>query len=343
MMNISDEYDDDVWPDWLVDIAVTIDEWVAGSTVMERFRTNVRRWKTEHDARVSDLPRRKRFKRHYNPVEFRPRRRMSISAKYARLAAIHDTICKTAKSINPWGRQIRRRDPAYFEYALAGASYEVLCGYVGDLGDVDREWVVRIIADAGKDLGSGPAERAQELLQRCNRDLRLGKQSIRTETMQGSFMDHSTVVHVHAHVEGSSRIQESTRLAERPSSDEERGGPLQIPGPESKDLTHGETNKLPPSRIRAAAVYDWAIERIEGAKTMPLRDLLPAIINTLDSRIATTPSGTPEEEKLQELRNSLPDNAETFGKYLRDAGIRRYNRRGERAKRVSHFKRRGQV
>lgn len=100
-----------------------------------------------------------------------------------------------------------------------------------------------------------------------------------------------------------------------------------------------DRSNLPPSRLKAAAVYEWAIETIEGADKIPLRDLFPQILNKLDSTIAAKPPGAGEVEKLQQLRDSLPPNSEAFGKYLRDAGIKRYNTQGERIRRMSHFKR----
>ena len=105
----------------------------------------------------------------------------------------------------------------------------------------------------------------------------------------------------------------------------------------------GPTKDLPPSRLKAAAVYEWAIETIDGADKMPLRDLHAAILEELDATIAAKPPGAGEVEKLQELRDSLPDNSETFGKYLRDAGIKKYNANGERAKRISHFRRQSEA
>lgn len=102
-------------------------------------------------------------------------------------------------------------------------------------------------------------------------------------------------------------------------------------------------SELSPSRVKARAVYEWAIQTIEGADKMPLRNLLPRILKELDSKIATAPPGAGEVEKLQELRDSLPGSAETFGKYLREAGIKRYNTKGERIRKISHFPRRDQI
>ena len=87
-------------------------------------------------------------------------------------------------------------------------------------------------------------------------------------------------------------------------------------------------NGLPPSRVKARAVYEYAMEVIPGAEKMTRSELLEATKNRLDSEIAKAFGG--ETEKLQELRESLPPNGAAFGKYLRDAGIKKYNSKGDR-------------
>jgi hypothetical protein len=61
--------------------------------------------------------------------------------------------------------------------------------------------------------------------------------------------------------------------------------------------------------------------------------LLPRIFERLDAELEKVPDGSAEFEKFTELRSSLPDNTETFGRYIREAGIKRYNRKGERVSR----------
>ncbi|MBN2559399.1 MAG: hypothetical protein JXQ75_00515 [Phycisphaerae bacterium] len=104
-----------------------------------------------------------------------------------------------------------------------------------------------------------------------------------------------------------------------------------------------DSSDLPPSRLKAVAVCEWAIETISEADSIPIRDLYQKILKKLDATIAAAPPGAGEAERLQELRDSLPTNSETFGKYLRDAGIKRYNTQGERTRRISHFKRRDEA
>ncbi len=83
--------------------------------------------------------------------------------------------------------------------------------------------------------------------------------------------------------------------------------------------------KRSPSRLKAAAVYDWAIKNIPGADEMTVQQLFDAIREHPDM----------QDHWLAQR----PSNAETFGKYLRDAGIKRYNSTGERVRRISHFRR----
>ncbi len=97
---------------------------------------------------------------------------------------------------------------------------------------------------------------------------------------------------------------------------------------------------LSPSRVRARAVYEWAIEVIDGADRMPIAVLLPRIFERLDAELERAPDGSAEFEKFTELRSSLPDNTETFGRYIREAGIKRYNRKGERVRRQARRPRR---
>lgn len=81
-----------------------------------------------------------------------------------------------------------------------------------------------------------------------------------------------------------------------------------------------------PSRTKARAVYEWAISTIPGAKQMTNADLLEASRSKLEMLAAE--SDGKESDKFEELLKSLPSNAETFGKYLRDAGIKRYGKGG---------------
>lgn len=70
---------------------------------------------------------------------------------------------------------------------------------------------------------------------------------------------------------------------------------------------------LPPSRIKAKAAYDWAMQTIDGAGKMTVPELHDAIMHH--------PQGPTD---------CIPDNAEAFGKYLRDAGVKRYDGTGKR-------------
>ena len=67
---------------------------------------------------------------------------------------------------------------------------------------------------------------------------------------------------------------------------------------------------------------------IQGAKDMSRADLFEAIKNRLDMEIAKAQGA--QVEKLIELRDSLPDKQETFAKYLREAGVKKYGARSGR-------------
>jgi hypothetical protein len=122
-----------------------------------------------------------------------------------------------------------------------------------------------------------------------------------------------------------------------------KGGTPKRPAEAPADPEPVHRRNLSPSRAKAAAVYEWAMATIAEADKMTVQELFTAILDRLDATIAAAPPGAGELEKLQELRESLPRNAESFAKYLRDAGIKRYNAKGERTRRTSHFRPRDQL
>lgn len=82
---------------------------------------------------------------------------------------------------------------------------------------------------------------------------------------------------------------------------------------------------LPLCRIKAKAAYDWAMQSIAGAGTMTVAELHGAMMKH--------PRGPTD---------CIPDKAETFGKYLRDAGVKRYDKTGK--PRLSrNVRRRGEI
>jgi len=96
----------------------------------------------------------------------------------------------------------------------------------------------------------------------------------------------------------------------------------------SSGLRRRARQKLAPSRTNAKVIYDWAMSNIDGADGMTLNELHEAIMNHPKADAA--------------MLDMLPDRADTFGRYLRDAGVTRYDNRGRRHKRISHFKRSSQ-
>jgi len=75
----------------------------------------------------------------------------------------------------------------------------------------------------------------------------------------------------------------------------------------------GERPKLKPSQKRAAAAYEWALANIDGAESMSYTELLAKL--QADPRY---------------LGEGLPDNAKTFARYCRAAGVQRNSPRSGR-------------
>lgn len=80
------------------------------------------------------------------------------------------------------------------------------------------------------------------------------------------------------------------------------------------DTLPTKLRKLAPSRIKAKAIYEWAISAIPDAEHMTNVELYDAI-----------------ECHPSDASNGLPPSAETFGRYLRDAGVKRYCKRTDKA------------
>ena len=99
-----------------------------------------------------------------------------------------------------------------------------------------------------------------------------------------------------------------------------------------------ESAGMKPCWSNARKGYEWALGAIEGAEKLPLRELLPLIRDKMDSAAATLPEAKADE--LYKLRKSLPESPETFGRYLRSAGIKMYNSAGDR---IGRFPRRDQI
>ena len=84
---------------------------------------------------------------------------------------------------------------------------------------------------------------------------------------------------------------------------------------EDDDVLPAKKRKLSPSRVKAKSLYDWAMSEINGAEDMTIDELYKAI-----------------ESHPSDGCKALPPNAATFGRYLRDTGVRKYSGRKGRAK-----------
>jgi len=83
----------------------------------------------------------------------------------------------------------------------------------------------------------------------------------------------------------------------------------------NEDRLPGKLRRLSPSRVEAKALYDWAMSAIPNAEVMTYRELYEAV-----ECHPAIPS------------NFLPPNPEAFGKYLRDAGVKKnQSRKGKPA------------
>jgi hypothetical protein len=85
------------------------------------------------------------------------------------------------------------------------------------------------------------------------------------------------------------------------------GAPTEIVTKMGDDDLPAAQRKLAPSRTKAKAAYDWAMSAIPGAEDMTIQELF----NAIDSH--------PDD-----VRTEIGPNPEAFGKYLRDAGVRKY-------------------
>lgn len=99
----------------------------------------------------------------------------------------------------------------------------------------------------------------------------------------------------------------------------DEGNPTTVP---TAEIPSGE---LSDSVAAVRAVYEWAISTIPGADGMTISELFDAI--QLHPKMPS------------EYLERLPDNPDTFGTYLRRAGIRRYDKSGSRARRQSRRRR----
>jgi len=119
-------------------------------------------------------------------------------------------------------------------------------------------------------------------------------------------------------------------VASPPALDTRDGPPKSDPAkiaaaPDSTAESRRRETKLPPSRVAARAVYDWALSAIAGADDMTVAQLWDSI--------QAHPDMTPA------YLDKLPDTPATFARYLREAGVKRYDGAGKRTRRVSNFPR----
>jgi hypothetical protein len=123
-------------------------------------------------------------------------------------------------------------------------------------------------------------------------------------------------------------LRQATAPVPTPAQGENTKGKAQGGGESRPPDDEEQDDDLPPSRLKAKAAYDYAMNNIAGADKMTVPELFDALRLRLDTEILK--ANGQQAERLQEFKDSLPDNAETFARYLRDAGIKRYSRRSDR-------------
>ena len=106
----------------------------------------------------------------------------------------------------------------------------------------------------------------------------------------------------------------------------EQGGVANEDADSTPTLTENETgDKLPNALAAVRGVYEWATSKIDAADGMTIEELFDAIQS--------------HPEMTTDYLDLLPKNWETFGTYLRRAGIHRYKKCGSRARRPSRHPR----
>lgn len=103
------------------------------------------------------------------------------------------------------------------------------------------------------------------------------------------------------------------------------------------DTPPGEPNEgakssnpdLAPSRTKARALYEWAMRAIPSAENMTRSELFDAIQNHADFK--------------GDMLDWLPPSADTFGRYLREAGIKVYGNNGDRVNAGSSIRRQAEI
>jgi len=147
------------WPQWLVDVAVSVDELIGQPKALARFQSQLREWKAEHDRQGPKGTHDRHGALLYNEVQILPRRRLTSAGKYAVLAAIHDLISDKSKRIDLWATHKRLRAVGKSK-AKAGIAYAVLQGQVMKLRTVDQPRIEAALRDVETDLVSSLATSA---------------------------------------------------------------------------------------------------------------------------------------------------------------------------------------
>lgn len=135
---------DEPWPRWLENIAASIDSIATNPQHLEIFHRSLKNW-----AESRSNGRKQSRGRRDDPVALLPARAMKPYEKYATLAAIHDTVGKGVRRINPW-----RKASSFRGRQIGGHSFDVLCSRVRELNKDDHSRLIQILQEVRADIAN---------------------------------------------------------------------------------------------------------------------------------------------------------------------------------------------
>lgn len=143
-------FEDSQFQEWLVAIALRIDELVQHDRVMGRFHKMLRNWQAEYQARAP----KKRVSRngsvlYHRDSELLPCRALTLPEKYLLLAAIHDAVCVMRKRIELWGTAKKIRSLPRAHQAIP---FAVRIQQVSSISKTERIRVEETMRDVERDL-----------------------------------------------------------------------------------------------------------------------------------------------------------------------------------------------
>lgn len=125
------------FPSWLITLGVRVDDWVLNSQIRTLFRSQLANWLRE--LRASDRP----------IFDIPSRRALTLSEKYAVLAAVHDLVCKHTPTLELWRTTKWTRNNTRNKAAI---SWTIVKMRVKNHAGRHREFIEGILSDVEKDI-----------------------------------------------------------------------------------------------------------------------------------------------------------------------------------------------